>query len=96
MSAIPSFSYDLLWEERVVRSVANLTRRDGDEFLALAPQIPIRTTTTPVPLAEANAALTRLREGKLEGALRVGSVSASVLLADGSQRPLTARLRHLQ
>lgn len=69
MSAIPSFSYDLLWEERVIRSVANLTRRDAEEFLALAPQIPIRTTTTPVPLAEANTALARLREGKIEGAL---------------------------
>ncbi len=69
MSAIPSFSYDLLWEERVIRSVANLTRLDGDEFLTLAPRIPVRTTTTPVPLREANAALRRMREGRLEGAI---------------------------
>ncbi|HEY9084445.1 MAG TPA: zinc-dependent alcohol dehydrogenase family protein [Candidatus Tyrphobacter sp.] len=68
MSGIPSFPYDLLWEERVIRSVANLTRRDGDEFLALAPQIPIRTTTTSLPLREANEALARLREGRIEGA----------------------------
>lgn len=69
MSPIPSFSYDLLWEERVVRSVANLTRADGDEFLALAPRVPVRTTTTPMPLAHANEALARLREGTLTGAL---------------------------
>ncbi len=68
MSDIPSFSYDLLWEERVIRSVANLTRRDGDEFLALAPQVPIRTTTTAFPLAKANDALAQLRDGRLEGA----------------------------
>lgn len=69
MSDIPGFPYDLLWEERVIRSVANLTRTDGDELLALAPKIPIRTTTTPLPLEEANEALTRLREGRVEGAL---------------------------
>lgn len=69
MSPIPSFSYDLLWEERVVRSVANLTRADGEEFLALAPRVPVRTTTTPMPLAHANEALARLREGTLTGAL---------------------------
>jgi propanol-preferring alcohol dehydrogenase len=68
MSDIPSFPYDILWEERVVRSVANLTRRDGTEFLAMAQKIPVRTTTTPFPLAEANAALSFLRDGKLEGA----------------------------
>jgi propanol-preferring alcohol dehydrogenase len=68
MSDIPSFPYRILWEERVVRSVANLTRRDGDEFLALAPQIPVRTTTVPFPLADANEALARLREGRIEGA----------------------------
>jgi len=68
MSDIPSFSYDLLWEERVVRSVANLTRRDGEEFLALAGTIPVRTTTTPFPLAQANDALAALREGRIEGA----------------------------
>jgi alcohol dehydrogenase, propanol-preferring len=69
MSDIPSFAYDLLWGERVVRSVANLTREDGEEFLALAARIPVRTTTTPMSLREANAALTSLREGRVEGAL---------------------------
>lgn len=69
MSDLPSFPYRLLWEERTVRSVANLVRRDGAEFLPLAAEIPIRTTTAPVPLAEANEALTRLREGRVEGAL---------------------------
>jgi alcohol dehydrogenase, propanol-preferring len=68
MSDIPSFPYRLLWEERVVRSVANLTRRDGEEFLALAPQIPVRTVTQAFPLDQANEALSALREGKLEGA----------------------------
>jgi alcohol dehydrogenase, propanol-preferring len=68
MSDIPSFPYHILWEERVVRSVANLTRRDATEFLAMAQKIPVRTTTTPFPLAEANVALSRLRDGKLEGA----------------------------
>lgn len=68
MSDIPAFSYDLLWEERVVRSVANLTRRDAEEFLALAPQVPVRTTVEPIPLAEANTALSRLRAGQLRGA----------------------------
>ncbi len=69
MSAIPSLPYHLLWEERIVRSVANLTRIDGEEFLALAPLIPVRTTTTKVPLARANDALNRLRDGRVEGAL---------------------------
>jgi len=68
MSDIPGFAYRLLWEERMVRSVANLTRRDGDEFLALAARIPVRTTTVALPLAEANEALARVREGRLEGA----------------------------
>jgi alcohol dehydrogenase, propanol-preferring len=68
MSEIPSFPYRLLWEERIVRSVANLTRRDGEEFLALAGQIPVRTTTTEFPLTDANEALARLREGRIEGA----------------------------
>ena len=68
MSDIPSFPYRLLWEERVVRSVANLTRRDGEEFLALAPQVPVRTTTVAFPLALANEALRRLRAGEIEGA----------------------------
>jgi propanol-preferring alcohol dehydrogenase len=68
MSDIPSFPYALLWGERVVRSVANLTRRDGEEFLALAPRIPVRTEVTIFPLEEANQALARLREGRLTGA----------------------------
>jgi propanol-preferring alcohol dehydrogenase len=68
MSDIPSFPYELLWRERVVRSVANLTRRDGEEFLALAPQIPIRTEIEVFPLAGANDALARLRSGRLTGA----------------------------
>jgi propanol-preferring alcohol dehydrogenase len=68
MSDIPSFPYDILWEERVVRSVANLTRDDAREFLALAPQIPVRTTVVPMLLAQANEALARLREGELTGA----------------------------
>jgi alcohol dehydrogenase, propanol-preferring len=68
MSPIPSFSYDLLWGERVVRSVANLTRRDGEEFLALAPKVPVRTQVQTFKLQEANEALTRLREGRIHGA----------------------------
>ncbi len=68
MSPIPSFPYDLLWGERVVRSVANLTRRDGEEFLALAPQIPIRTHVQTFPLAEANMAMDLLRSGQIQGA----------------------------
>jgi len=68
MSDIPSFPYSLLWEERVIRSVANLTRKDGEEFMALAPKVPVRTTTIPFPLEQANEALDRLRGGRLEGA----------------------------
>ena len=68
MSDIPSFPYEILWEERVVRSVANLTRDDAREFLALAPKVPVKTTVVPMPLAQANEALKRLREGELTGA----------------------------
>jgi len=68
MSVIPSFSYDLLWEERLVRSVANLTRKDGEEFFALAAEIPLRTETRLFPLHEANEALAALRSGKIQGA----------------------------
>ena len=68
MSDIPSFPYELLWQERTLRSVANLTRRDGDEFLALAPRVPVRTETEIFPLEHANEALARLREGRLRGA----------------------------
>ena len=69
MSDIPSFPYEILWHERVVRSVANLTRRDGEEFLALAPKVPVRTAVETLPLGRAEEALTRLRAGKVEGAL---------------------------
>jgi propanol-preferring alcohol dehydrogenase len=67
MSDIPSFPYELLWEERVLRSVANLTRSDGREFLELAPRVPVRTEVTPYPLARANEALEDLREGRFRG-----------------------------
>lgn len=69
MSPIPEMPYDLLWGERIVRSVANLTRQDAIEFLDLAPRVPVATHTTTMPLAEANQALARLRGGKLVGAL---------------------------
>jgi alcohol dehydrogenase, propanol-preferring len=68
MSDIPAFPYSLLWEERSIASVANLTRADGREFLALAAQANVRTTTTPYPLDQANEALDDLRNGRLEGA----------------------------
>ena len=75
MSDIPSFPYADLWEERVLRSVANLTRADAEEFLALAPQVPVRTTVTPVSIVEAEDALSRLRAGAIEGAAVVLPVS---------------------
>ena len=68
MSDIPAFPYELLWEERVLRSVANLTRRDGEEFLTLAPQVPVRTQVEQFPLEQANDALVRLRAGEVRGA----------------------------
>ncbi|MGH7381243.1 MAG: zinc-dependent alcohol dehydrogenase family protein [Candidatus Methylomirabilales bacterium] len=68
MSDIPSFAYRLLWEERVVRSVANLTRRDGEEFLTIAPQVRVRTTVRVFKFREANEALDFLRRGELQGA----------------------------
>src|SRR5881275_1917989 len=67
MSDIPSFPYELLWQERAIRSVANLTRRDGEEFLALAPTVPVRTEVEPFPLERANEALDRLRRGEIRG-----------------------------
>lgn len=76
MSNIPAFGYNLLWGERVIRSVANLTRRDGEEFLALAPQIPVQTEIQPFALADANLALTALRRGKVQG--------AAVLIVNGA------------
>lgn len=78
MSDIPSFPYSLLWEERVIRSVANLTRQDGEEFLALAPQVPVRTHVEAFPLEQANQALDRLRAGQLQG--------SAVLVISSEQR----------
>ncbi|HKB94326.1 MAG TPA: zinc-dependent alcohol dehydrogenase family protein [Gaiellaceae bacterium] len=68
MTDVPGFPYELLWGERVIRSVANLTRRDGEEFLALAPQVPIRTEIETFALEDANDALARLRSGDVRGA----------------------------
>src|SRR5207244_13145012 len=75
MSDIASFPYELLWEERQIRSVANLTRRDGEEFLELAPQVPVKTEVHAYPLGEANAALDDLAHGRFQGAavLTIGS-----------------------
>ena len=68
MSDIPAFPYELLWGERTICSVANLTRRDGEEFFALTPRVPVRTTVQPFPLSDANEALNRLRTGQIRGA----------------------------
>lgn len=68
MTPIPTFAYDLLWGERVLRSVANLTRRDGEEFLELAPRVPVRTKIQTFPLQAANEALYKLRLGQIQGA----------------------------
>ncbi len=68
MSEIPSFPYADLWGERMIRSVANLTRRDGEEFLALGPKVPVKTSTTLYPLERANEALEDLRNGRISGA----------------------------
>ncbi len=68
MSEIPSFPYEILWGERVVRSVANLTRQDGEDFLALAPEVPVHTKVVPFPLEKANEALSALRGGEIRGA----------------------------
>ena len=76
MSDIPAFPYELLWGERELRSVANLTRRDGEEFMSLAPRVPVRTAVTVFPLEQANEALARLRAGEIRGAA-VLRVSAS-------------------
>jgi alcohol dehydrogenase, propanol-preferring len=69
MSDIPSFPYEILWGERSLRSVANLTRRDGDEFIELAPQVPVRTEVQVYPLKDANVALDDLRGGRVQGAV---------------------------
>lgn len=76
MSDIPSFPYRLLWEERIVRSVANLTRRDGLEFFEIAPKVPVRTEVKTFPLAEAHGALEKLKRGQIQG--------AAVLVMEGS------------
>jgi len=68
MSDIPSFPYEILWGERIVRSVANLTRQDGEEFLALASKVPVHTEVVSFPLEKANKALSALRAGKIQGA----------------------------
>jgi alcohol dehydrogenase, propanol-preferring len=69
MSDIPAFPYEILWQERILRSVANLTRKDGEEFLELAPKVPIRTEVNSFALSEANEALDALRSGKIEGSV---------------------------
>jgi len=68
MSDIPSFRYELLWGERMLCSIANLTRKDAAEFMAIAPKVPVRSTTQPFRLEQANEALARLRSGQLHGA----------------------------
>jgi propanol-preferring alcohol dehydrogenase len=68
MSEIPAFPYEILWGERSILSVANLTRDDGREFMRIAGQAPLRTSTTPFPLSAANEALEQLRSGGVEGA----------------------------
>ncbi len=72
MTEIPAFPYDILWGERMIRSVANLTRKDGEEFLKLAPTVPVRTEVEPYPLEKANEALERLRGGRVRGAAVLG------------------------
>jgi propanol-preferring alcohol dehydrogenase len=67
MTDIPSFPYADLWEERVITSVANLTRRDGDDFFEIAPCVPVRTNTETFPLEEANTAIQKFRAGELKG-----------------------------
>jgi propanol-preferring alcohol dehydrogenase len=89
MSDIPSFPYELLWGERQVRSVANLTRADGEEFLALAPRVPVRTQIETFPLAEANEALNRLRTGLTRGA----AVLMMSTERDRSYRPVSGSAR---
>jgi propanol-preferring alcohol dehydrogenase len=83
MSDIPAFPYELLWGERVVRSVANLTRRDGVEFLELAPRVPVRTEIQSYPLSRAQDALEELRAGRVRG--------AAVLIPAGAMRALPGR-----
>jgi len=86
MSDIPSFPYEILWEERGIRSVANLTRQDGEEFLALAARVPIQTAITTFPLAEANTALDRVRRGPLDGSAVI-VMDATLVGGDLSSQP---------
>ena len=67
MSDIPAFPYEILWDERTMRSVANLTRRDGEEFIPLAPSVPVETEIQVYPLADANRALDDMRHGRVRG-----------------------------
>jgi propanol-preferring alcohol dehydrogenase len=71
MSDIPSFPYELLWGERVLRSVANLTRDDGERFMRLAPEVPVRTQVEAMPLSQANQALAKLRAGRVRGSIAI-------------------------
>ncbi|HET8672553.1 MAG TPA: zinc-dependent alcohol dehydrogenase family protein [Thermoleophilaceae bacterium] len=91
MSDIPSFPYELLWEERSIRSVANLTREDGHEFMRLAPQVPVRTEVEPFPLERANEALDKLRAGEVRGAAALvmppGEDAAGSAAQPGAARP---------
>lgn len=89
MSPIPSFPYSILWGERIVRSVANLTRRDAEEFLALAPKVPVTTQVRTYPLLEANEALDDLRAGRLTGAavLVMGQAGHRSRSSPGSRAP---------
>ncbi len=95
MSDIPAFPYRDLWGERTIRSVANLTRRDGEEFLALSPKVPVRTEVECFPLDHANEALTRLREGRNIGAvvLMTGAQGAPVRSQPPGGRPRTPTRR---
>ena len=68
MSDIPSFPYDILWGEREIKSVANLTRKDGEQFFNIAPKVPVKTEVETFPLEQANEALSKLRNGKINGA----------------------------
>jgi propanol-preferring alcohol dehydrogenase len=77
MTDIPSFPYEILWGERSLRSVANLTRQDAEEFMALAPQVPVRTQVEIAPLAKANEVLARLRRGEVRGAAVLAVASGS-------------------
>ncbi|RME31337.1 MAG: zinc-binding alcohol dehydrogenase family protein [Candidatus Zixiibacteriota bacterium] len=85
MSDIPAFPYRILWEERVIRSVANLTRQDGVEFLALAPKVPVKTSVTPYPLEKAGQALEDLRHGRFTGA-------AVIVVAAGTDHEVSGNI----